>query len=202
MPNHNRWGFRGDHERSNGSDCVIYQNAVCSCEPSDTILLSARVLLLIFTRMSAVVSKSNPSPIAGANLRDQALSVEQLRRKIAAASASGAVAPAALLAEFARTQKAYLDQKIEVEKRKRLGEVPAPELPPASSAQAPSVVSDEEKPEVAVPSPVPLGATPEDTISKSIPAAAGMSSRKPGSRWIWWLLLAAAASCVAWLWSR
>jgi hypothetical protein len=129
--------------------------------------------------MSAVVSKPNSPTIAETDLRAEALAVEQLRRRIAAASAGGTAASPALLAEFARTQKAYLDHKIEFEKRKRLGEVPAPELPDAA--------------------PAPVEKTgPVETS----PAAASAPLRKSAAHWVWWALLAATASAVAWIWSH
>jgi cell division septation protein DedD len=131
--------------------------------------------------MSVVVAKLATPAIAETDLRAEALAVEQLRRKIAGASAGGVAAPPALLAEFARMQKAYLDRKIEFEKQKRLGEVPTPELP----APAPAT------PALETPAAV-----------ESSPIAAPATERKAAARWVWWALLIAAASLAAWLWSR
>ena len=63
------------------------------------------------------------------DLQTEASAVEQLRRKIAAMPGRGEVATPQLLAEFARAQKAYLDKKIEFEKRRRAPEETAPDSP-------------------------------------------------------------------------
>ena len=61
---------------------------------------------------------------AEADLRTEAVAIEKLRKSIGEA---GAAAPKEQMADFAKRQKAYLDRKIDLEKRKRTFlEAPAP----------------------------------------------------------------------------
>ena len=119
-------------------------------------------------------------------LRAEALHVEKLRRQISDLKTEGKTASAQMLAEFAKTQKAYLDRKIEFEKG-RLGQQESGPLvagmPPVKGPAATPVQSDKpadkpaakpaekpvEKAEVRKPAPssvpVPELAKPKEKVS-------------------------------------
>ncbi len=118
---------------------------------------------------------SNPLQ-AEADLRSEAVSIEQLRKQI---SQAGSQAAKESLAEFARRQKAYLDRKIELEKLKRNEPVAAP----AARAEEP-------------PKPV---ITEDKAPAKAAPKIATSAGRKAGGiSKIVWVLLAAAAAVAVW----
>ena len=79
---------------------------------------------------------------AEADLRTEASAIEKLRKQI---NEAGAKAPKDKMADFAKRQKAYLDRKIELEKRKRGGsEAPAEKEPePVKVAEVAKVAPKE-----------------------------------------------------------
>ena len=149
---------------------------------------------------------------AEAELKSEAAAIDKLRLQL---SAQGAATDKKQVAEFAKRQKAYLDRKIDFEKLKRspdsgkptpvIAKPAAPE--PAKPAPAP-VQKQKVQPPPPAPAPVqkqkaqPPTPAPEKIappVRKKTPLAKPPESEKSSARWIFWLLLAAAAGLVAWL---
>lgn len=124
--------------------------------------------------MSALAS---PAPVkqtaqslsqAEADLRNEAVAIEKLRKSIGEAGGS---APKAQMADFAKRQKAYLDRKIDLERQKRaISEAPA----------AKSVAGKSPEPS---PNPAPAKPAPPIKVPESI-AASKATAPKPKAEFI------------------
>ncbi len=105
---------------------------------------------------------------AEADLRTEAVAIEKLRKSIGEA---GAAAPKGQMADFAKRQKAYLDRKIDLEKRKRTFlEVPAPK----------SMAERSPEPEA---NTVPVRPKPPGKVQAEI-AASKATARKPTAAFV------------------
>ena len=139
---------------------------------------------------------------AEADLKSEAMAIEKLRVQL---SAQGAAADKKQVAEFAKRQKAYLDRKIDFEKLRRSTDSGKP-VPAKAKPAAPEPVQKQktqpEKPAPEKPAPAASEKTPPAEPPKpktSRTKAPARPAQKPAARWMWWLLLAAAAGLVAWL---
>ena len=130
------------------------------------------------TALAPKQPKSKQLAQAEAELKSEAEVIEKLRVQL---SSQGAAADKKQVAEFAKRQKAYLDRKIDFEKLKRSGD---------SATHKP----EETKPKT--PEPVQRQKAPPETSPAKAPAH---EPEKSSARWIFWLLLAAAAGLIAWM---
>ena len=160
-------------------------------------------------------SKSKELAETEADLKCEAAAIEKLRVQL---SAQGASADKKQVAEFAKRQKAYLDRKIEFEKLKRSTESRNPEPAKAKPAAPEPVQNQKTQPEkpaqkkrapektatqkaatvIRETAPIKESAKPQKSdVSRAKPPA--RTTEKSSARWIFWLLLAAAAGLIAWL---
>ena len=141
--------------------------------------------------LAAPKSANSTSPSlaqAEADLRTEASAIEKLRKQI---NEAGAKAPKDKMADFAKRQKAYLDRKIELEKRKRGGSGAS-----AGNAPKPVKVAD-----VAKPAEVAKSETKDIEITGETMKATGRSQspvKKSGISLIVAMLIIATLAMVAW----
>lgn len=129
---------------------------------------------------------------AEADLRTEATAIEKLRKQI---NEAGAKVPKDKMADFAKRQKAYLERKIELEKRKRDGSGAS-----AENAPKPVKVTDVVNPAEAAKSETKV-APKEIEKSSGAPKAPEPSqspAKKSGISPIVLLLVLATLAVVAW----
>ena len=176
--------------------------------------------------MSALAAAKTPNPTsksltqAEADLRTEAVAIEKLRKQIQEA---GSNAPKQMVADFAKRQKAYLDQKIVLEKQKRVivdgpsapvtkpAETPKPTKPaevakpaetpkpaeptkPAEAPKAADVAKPAEAPKVAAPEKKPTESSA--TTKEAAPATSPVKKGSAVSTIVWLLLVASVAVAV------
>lgn len=164
--------------------------------------------------------KNNGLEEAEAELKSEATAIEKLRVQL---SSQGAAADKRQVAEFAKRQKAYLDRKIELEKLKRSADSGVQESVKVKSVTTEALRSASEpaqKQHTPPPSPKKTTAEKPAAGKKSQPAhddatpreiaktqkprtSRATSPAKPlersAARWLWLVLLVAAAVLVVWL---
>ena len=162
--------------------------------------------------MSALAASKSPNPTnkslaqAESDLRAESVAIEKLRKQIQEA---GGKASKEMMADFAKRQKAFLDQKIVLEKRK-LAVVDAPvapvekvttKSPEAQNPPKPSDVAKSAEPgKPTATKSEPLAKTTTESSALTKEAAPAVSPAKRGSAvsTVVWLLVVAAVAVVVW----